>query len=71
MLKNIRELTQDKTCIIISNRISDIKHSDTIIVLEDGKIVEQGKHEALINRHNQYYNYYKQQVINTKESILN
>ena len=71
LLKNIRELTQDKTCIIISNRISDIKHSDTIIVLEDGKIVEQGKHEALINRHNQYYNYYKQQAINTKESILN
>lgn len=71
LLKNIRELTQDKTCIIISNRISDIKHSDNIIVLEEGEIMEQGKHEELIKKHSRYYNYYKQQALNTKESILN
>lgn len=71
LLRNVRELTQDKTCIIISNRISDIKHSDTIIVLEGGKIVEQGKHKELIKKHGQYYNYYRQQAFNTKESILN
>ena len=70
LLKNIKELTKDKSCIIISNRISDIKHSDHIIVLENGKIVEQGKHEELIDKQGEYYQFYKQQSMQTEETIL-
>ncbi len=48
VLENVRQLTQNKTCIIISNRISDIKEADEIIVLEEGEIIQRGVHENLI-----------------------
>lgn len=61
VLENVRKMTEGKTCIIISNRISDIKDSDNIIVLEDGKIVQQGNHESLINKEGLYHKFYIQQ----------
>ncbi len=70
LLKNIKKLTKDKSCIIISNRISDIKECDEIIVLEQGKIVERGKHEELINNKNKYYKFYKDQISKPEDSIL-
>lgn len=66
LLKNIKEETKDKTCIIISNRISNIRHSDNIIVIDEGRIVEQGTHKQLVNKKGEYYTFYKQQV---KEKI--
>lgn len=69
LLKNIRELTLGKTCIIISNRISDVKDADSIIVLENGKIVEQGKHEDLLNNNGLYMRFYKKQ--SSKDEIFN
>ena len=62
LLKNIKEETKDKTCIIISNRISNIRHSDNIIVIDEGRIVEQGTHKQLVNKKGEYYTFYKQQV---------
>ena len=59
-------MTKEKTCIIISSRISDIKEADEIIVLDDGKIVERGKHEELIMQEGQYYGFYEQQISKTK-----
>ena len=70
LLKNIKKLTKDKSCIIISNRISDIKECDEIIVLEQGKIVERGKHEELISNKNKYYKFYKDQISKPEDSIL-
>ncbi len=70
LLKNIKKLTKDKSCIIISNRISDIKECDEIIVLEQGKIMERGKHEDLINNKNKYYKFYKDQISKPEDSIL-
>ena len=61
LLDNIKDLTQDKTCIIISNKISDVKNSDKIIVLESSKIIEEGTHDELINKEGKYYEFYKQQ----------
>ena len=48
VLSNIKELTKNKTCIIVSNRISDIKDCDKIIVLEDGVSVGMGTHKELL-----------------------
>ena len=59
-------MTKEQTCIIISSRISDIKEADEIIVLDDGKIVERGKHEELIMQEGQYYGFYEQQISKTK-----
>ena len=70
LLNNIKELTKDKTCIIISNRISDIKHCDEIVVLKQGKIVERGIHKELLKNKNEYYEFYKNQAEKSSVSIL-
>ena len=70
LLKNIRNLTEDKTCIIISNRISDIKHCDEIIVLDHGKIAERGIHRDLLAQKNKYYEFYKNQAEKSNVEIL-
>lgn len=71
LLNNIRNLTENKTCIIISNRISDIKHCDEIIVLDHGRIVERGIHRDLLAQKNKYYEFYKNQAEKSKVEILN
>lgn len=67
VLKNIKELVKDKTCIIVSNRISDIKDCDKIIVLEQGKIIEHGNHKSLINQGGKYYKFYNNQANKVEE----
>ena len=71
LLENIKELVKDKTCIIISNRISDIKDSNHIIVLDNGNIVEQGIHTELLENKGLYHKFYTQQSSKTEDSILN
>lgn len=70
VLENIKELTKEKTCIIISNRISDVKISDKIIVLDNGEIVESGNHDSLLNQKGRYYEFYLQQSSKTEDSFL-
>ena len=55
ILKNLKKLSEKKTSIIISHRISTIKHCDLIIVLDNGEIVERGKHDNLIKNKGIYY----------------
>ena len=69
LLTNIKELTKGKTCIIVSNRISDVKICDKIIVLDDGKIAERGTHNSLIMQKGKYYNFYVQQAKNSIEEV--
>ena len=70
MLENIKELTKEKTCIIISNKISDVKQSDKIIVFDNGAIVEQGVHEELIQKPGIYQEFYEQQSTKAEPSFL-
>lgn len=70
VLNNIKELTKNKTCIIVSNRISDIKDCDKIIVLEQGEIVEQGNHQTLLQKDGKYQEFYQNQAHKAQSSLL-
>ena len=50
-LKNIRK---DKTTILVSHRVSTLRHSDRIIVMEDGQIAEMGTHQELLRKQGSY-----------------
>ena len=62
ILKNLVKLTKDKTTIIVSHRVSSAKNADKIIVLEDGKVIESGTHESLINTDGYYNELYTKQL---------
>ncbi len=59
--KSILKLSENKTTIIIAHRLSTVMNADNIIVINDGKIVENGKHEELIDRKSTYYMLYNSQ----------
>ena len=56
------KLTKDKTTIIVSHRVSSAKNADKIIVLEDGKVIQTGTHETLINTDGYYKELYTKQL---------
>ena len=60
--KSLSELVKDRTTIVIAHRLSTIKKADQILVIESGRIVEQGTHEALIAKHGRYYDLYTYQA---------
>ena len=47
-------LTENKTVLMIAHRLSTVQDADSIIVLNDGKIVEQGRHDSLLAQHGVY-----------------
>ena len=57
------ELRQNKTTIIIAHRISSIQHADKIIVIDNGKIAEQGTHEELLENGMLYHDLHEKQQI--------
>lgn len=63
IMETVGELAQTKTVILISHRLANVVNSHSISVLENGKIVEQGSHAALMEKHSLYaklYTYQKQ-----------
>ncbi|HEY9221667.1 MAG TPA: ABC transporter ATP-binding protein [Lutibacter sp.] len=63
ILNNLFKISQDKTTIIVSHRISSVKNADAIIVLEKGKIIQQGSHNELIKIEGYYKELYEQQLL--------
>ncbi|MBV7273535.1 ABC transporter ATP-binding protein [Clostridium sp. PL3] len=62
ILDGLKEICKSSACIIISHRISSIKHADEIIVLNKGSIIERGSHAELIKIEGLYYRMYKKQI---------
>ncbi len=57
----LRELLKGRTSIMIAHRLSTIREADNIIVLENGRILEQGNHEQLVEKQGEYYKLVKSQ----------
>ncbi|AYN04900.1 ABC transporter ATP-binding protein [Flavobacterium sp. 140616W15] len=68
ILNNLFEICKDKTTIIVSHRVSSAKNADRIIILEEGKIIQQGSHNQLINQEGYYSALYLKQL-SEKESL--
>ncbi len=61
----IEELTKNKTIIMIAHRLKTVRNADQILVVNGGKIVQQGKHDELIQQHGIYADF----VSGRKEAI--
>jgi len=57
------EITKNRTSIIIAHRLSTIQNADSILVMDDGVIVEKGSHRELLRKKGQYYELYQNQFI--------
>jgi ATP-binding cassette, subfamily B, multidrug efflux pump len=69
ILENIRKERSDKTTIITTHRLSAVEHADWIVVLDDGRIVEEGTHDDLISLNGWYKEQYdRQQIEELQES---
>lgn len=62
ILNHLKEITKNRTSIIVSHRISSVKNADQIIVLEQGKIIQQGTHNELISQMGYYKDLYNKQL---------
>jgi ATP-binding cassette subfamily B multidrug efflux pump len=63
ILANLKKVSKDKTTFIISHRVSSAKNADKIIILDTGKIIQQGTHNQLITEEGYYKYIYEQQLL--------
>lgn len=62
IMENLSKFFKNKTVVIVAHRLSTVKNADNIIVLENGEVVEQGKHNNLVKKEGYYYNLIKNQL---------
>ncbi|TDQ81777.1 ABC transporter ATP-binding protein [Sphingobacterium yanglingense] len=67
ILHNLGRIMRNKTTIFIAHRISTIKNADHIIVLENGKIIEEGNHSSLLTANGEYAELYEKQLLQSTE----
>ncbi|HPE82960.1 MAG TPA: ABC transporter ATP-binding protein [Aequorivita sp.] len=63
ILQNLNRISKNNTTIIVSHRISSVKNANKIIVLEEGKIIQQGTHNELVNSDGYYKELYAKQLL--------
>ncbi len=64
------EITKSRTSIIIAHRLSTIQNADCIFVMDQGQIVEQGKHGELLKKKGKYFELYQNQFINQNSNVI-
>jgi len=70
ILHALREIRRGRTVLIVSHRVSSVKDSDQIIVLDNGRIVERGTHESLLAHDGYYADLYRRQTIEEELSEI-
>ena len=63
ILSALEHIGSDRTVVVVSHRVSSVKDADTIYVLEDGRIVERGRHDQLIEKRGYYADLYARQTL--------
>jgi len=63
ILRELRTVMAGRTTILISHRISAVRDADHILVLDHGRVVEEGKHEALLARKGIYARMHEEQLL--------
>jgi subfamily B ATP-binding cassette protein MsbA len=67
--ESLARLTKDRTTIIVAHRLSTITHADKIVVMKEGQIVEQGKHEELLEKRGAYHSLWSVQDLGTLQEM--
>ena len=62
ILSNLKQASQNRTTLIVSHRVSSAKNADQVLVLEDGRLIQEGTHEELNNREGYYKELYLHQL---------
>jgi ATP-binding cassette subfamily B protein len=62
IIDNLQDFFRDKTVVVVAHRLSTVKNAGQIVVLDNGKIVEKGRHDELINNKGNYYNLVRNQL---------
>lgn len=62
IMENLEQFFQGKTAVVIAHRLSTVKNADKIIVLDKGKVVEEGNHQELVALKGEYYRLVKNQL---------
>jgi ATP-binding cassette subfamily B protein len=62
IMENLEQFFEGKTAVVIAHRLSTVKHADKIVVLDKGKVVEEGNHAELVSLKGEYYRLVKNQL---------
>ncbi len=65
----LQVLTKERTTLVIAHRLSTIQHADRILVIRDGELVEEGRHQELLERQGHYYHLCRQQFSDQMEPV--
>jgi ATP-binding cassette, subfamily B, multidrug efflux pump len=63
ILRRLRGVMQARTSLIVSHRVSTVRHADQIVVLAGGRVVERGRHDELVERGGPYADLYRKQLL--------
>ena len=69
ILSNLKKFMKNSTSMIISHRISSVKHANRILVMDEGQIAEQGTHEELIVAQGLYFATYQKQLLEDEKKV--